>query len=123
MAHYNKKIRAYRAGLWAETLAALYLQAAGYRIVKRRYKCRAGEIDLIARKGRVLVIIEVKARRNMRDALEAVSPRNRQRVERAALVFLSQNPFYQDHDMRFDILALALPFSIQHLDNAWQARS
>ena len=123
MARSDKKIRAYRAGLWAEMLAALYLQIRGYRILKRRYKCRAGEIDLIALKGRALVMVEVKARREMRGALEAVSPRNRVKVERAALHFLSCNPLYNEYEIRFDVLALALPFSIRHLDNAWQARS
>jgi len=111
----------YRFGMWAETLAALYLMAKGYKILKRRYKTPVGEIDLIAKRGRTVAFIEVKARRHINAALESVTPTMKSRINRAGLYFLSSNPAIAQCDMRFDLVALAPPFYLRHLDNAWQA--
>jgi putative endonuclease len=64
----EKRIRAYRHGLFAETVAALLLRAKGNRILARRYKTPVGEIDLVALKGRRLAFVEVKQRRTIDDA-------------------------------------------------------
>ncbi|MCB9989643.1 MAG: YraN family protein [Rhodospirillales bacterium] len=109
----------YQTGLWAEELSAWYLRLKGYRILKRRYKTPVGEIDLIARKGNMIVFVEVKDRRALDDALRAVTPQMRQRITRAAHYFVSRHPA-ADKDLRFDLIACAPPFSIRHLDNAWQ---
>lgn len=113
------RVKAYRRGLWAETLAALYLRCKGYRILETRYKTPLGEIDLIARRGEAVVFVEVKARGTMGEALEAVHRRNRARVQRAALHYLAHHPNLADARLRFDVIALAPPFSLRHLDNAW----
>lgn len=118
-----KKTKAFKAhsdGLAAETLAALILMAKGYRIAARRYKTPVGEIDLIARKGRTLVFVEVKARKVMDGALESVTPHMQARIGRAAGYFIAANPVLAGFEMRFDLLAVRLPFYWRHLDNAWR---
>ncbi len=84
--------RAYRAGRGAERLAAWWLRFKGYRIVATGYKTPVGEIDLIARRGRVLAFVEVKARPTMREAADAISPRQQERIARASAWFLSPAP-------------------------------
>src|SRR3990170_3673554 len=64
----EKRVRAYRSGLFAETVTALLLRLKGHRIVARRYKTPVGEIDLVALKGRRLAFIEVKRRKTAEDA-------------------------------------------------------
>jgi putative endonuclease len=123
------KERAYRKGLAAELRAAAYLWMRGYRIVAMRYKTSVGEVDLIARRGGVIVFVEVKARESAHQALAAVSPRNRMRVERAALAYLAAHPSCQALQPRFDVIAVTQkgPLHgrrrIHHLDNAWQPQA
>ncbi len=62
------RVRAYRSGLAAETMAALMLRLKGHRIVAQRYKTPVGAIDLVALKGRRLAFIEVKRRNTAEDA-------------------------------------------------------
>ena len=110
----------YAFGLFAESLAALFLMMKGYRILARRYKTPVGEIDLIAKRGRTVAFIEVKARCELSAALESVTPRMKNRIGRAGRYFLSSNPSLSTCDLRFDLIALAPPFYLRHLDNAWQ---
>jgi putative endonuclease len=120
------KIKSYKAGHWAEMIAAIYFMMRGYRIIARRFKTPVGEIDLILKSRRTLVFVEVKARGCIRDSLEAVHTKNQERVGNAALYFLSTKPDFEKLNMRFDVLGLVLwrnwwPVSIHHLDNAWQS--
>jgi putative endonuclease len=101
-----RRKRAYLWGLSAETRAAFYLQLKGYRILARRFKAAQGEIDLIARKGVSLVFVEVKARSAIADALEAVGPNTRRRIEAAASVWGAKFPYYQTFAWRYDIVAV-----------------
>lgn len=119
----TQKQKTYDRGLWAESLAALYLMARGYKILRRRYKTPHGEIDLIARKGATVCFIEVKAHASESASLEAVNARTQARIENAALAFLAENPELLQGDMRFDVVAVVSPVRIVHLDNAWEARS
>lgn len=124
----NRKLKAYKAGILAEVLAVLVLFFKGYRVLCWRFKTGQGEADIIALKGKTLVAVEVKARKDIDSALEAVTFSNRVRVEKAALRYLSLNPRYTGHTLRFDIMAVRLkvgvvPVSFRHLDNAWQGRS
>jgi putative endonuclease len=75
---------AFRLGLTAETKAAALLLAKGYRIVARRWRSPVGEIDLVARRGRVLAFVEVKARGSHHDAAYAVTLRQQRRIIAAA---------------------------------------
>src|SRR5919198_4106955 len=75
---------AFRLGLSAETRAAALLLAKGFRIAARRWRSPVGEIDLVVRRGRLLVFVEVKARGRFDEAAEAVTERQRRRVAAAA---------------------------------------
>lgn len=109
----------YDQGLWAETIAAMYLCLKGYKILERRYKTKIGEIDIIARKKQTLAFIEVKYRPSLGEGLQAVSSQARRRIERTASHYIALHPLYTDLEFRFDILAVSGAFSVQHLDNAW----
>ena len=121
----------YAKGVRAEDVAADYLADQGYEILERRYKTKYGEIDIIALHGdgqenageKMLCFIEVKVRKTYDEALEAVTPRTQQRIEKSALYFLSQESAYVAHPMRFDVVAITRGGEIWHLDNAWQACS
>ena len=73
-------------GRRAETIAAIFLQLKGYRIMARRVRTRVGEIDLVARKGDTLVFVEVKARATLGSGLFALHPAARRRIEAASRV-------------------------------------
>ena len=101
----------------AERLAGLWLQVKGYKILERRYKTPVGEIDLIIQKNNLIAFVEVKARETKRQALESLTPKMRQRIERAASYYIAHNKC-DGFDMRFDLVTVVPPFFIQHLDNA-----
>jgi putative endonuclease len=102
----EERRRAESLGLAAETRAAWALRLTGHRILVRRWRCSAGEIDLIARRGRTLIFVEVKARDTLEAAVEAVTPRARARILAAADAFVARHPAYVDDDRRFDIVAV-----------------
>ena len=116
-------ITGHATGLAAENFAALLLRLKGYRILARRYKTPVGEIDLIARRGRTIAFVEVKARQTMDEALAAVTPAMQARITRAAGYFLAGNPALAQLTLRFDLMAVRPPFYCRHLDNAWQGTS
>jgi putative endonuclease len=96
-------------GRRAEIQAIDYLRSLGYRIVASGYRCKSGEIDVIAWEGDVLVFVEVKARRNVEPPEDAVGFKKQQRMIRAAQSYISQHRL-QEIPYRFDILAVtALP--------------
>jgi putative endonuclease len=107
-------------GRLAETLAALSLRLRGYRVVARRFRTPLGEIDLIVRRGRLLAFVEVKARIDRDQALTALGPRQRERTERSAELFLALHPRYRDYNLRFDVVAVR-PWRLpHHLVDAWR---
>jgi putative endonuclease len=115
----NRRVRAYRSGLFAESLVALLLRLRGNRIVARRYKTPVGEIDLVALKGKRLAFVEVKRRKSFEDAAEALPSRARRRIVRAAQYWLAAHPSYHGHDMRFDVV-LSAPWRWPHyIENAF----
>jgi putative endonuclease len=114
-------VAAFRLGLSAESRAAMILIAKGYRILARRFKTPAGEIDIVARRRRSLVFVEVKARERADDAAEAVTGRGKQRIIAAAELWLARNPADAQSDIRFDVI-LVMPGKIpQHIPNAFDA--
>lgn len=97
--------RAY--GDFGERLAAEWYERQGYEIVARNWRCREGEIDLVARRGRVVVICEVKARRTdaYGSGFEAVTPVKQARLRRLAARWLGEaRPGAVD--VRFDVVAV-----------------
>lgn len=116
----ERRQKAYRAGLFAEALSAFFLTFKGYRLLARRHKTPVGEIDLIAKRGRTLVFIEVKARGAEDSAAHAVSPRQQERIRRAASAFLAQNPALAGLNCRFDAVLYVPWRSWRHIVDAWQ---
>lgn len=112
-----------RAGRNAENAAALWLQIKGYSIIGRRARTPACEIDLIARKGRMLVFIEVKSRRTIAAAREAVTPDLRRRLEQAARIWAARRRDAHDLNWRFDMVLLAPGRLPLHVRDAWRAEN
>jgi len=96
-----------RPGQAGEDLACAYLQQKGLRILERNFRCRAGEIDIIARDGATVVFVEVKERtgRSHGAAIEAVTPTKRARVVRAARLYAAQRAL-SESALRFDVVAI-----------------
>jgi putative endonuclease len=116
-----KRQSAEKRGRSGETLAALLLRLKGYRILGRRVRTKAGEIDLVARSPRgILCFVEVKARPGLRAAVESVHPRQRQRIERAASLFVANKPSLARAAMRFDIVTISPRAWPRHIRDAWR---
>ena len=113
--------RARRRGDLAEFLCRVHLRLRGWRIVARDWRCPAGEIDIVARRGKVLAIIEVKARATAADAVSAVAPRQRRRIARAASAFRVARPELAGCGVRFDVMLVAPRRVPRHLPGAWRA--
>src|ERR1700728_1654814 len=101
-----ERVAAFRLGLSAESRAAMFLIAKAYRIVARRWKTPFGEIDIIARRRRALVFVEVKARAPLDEAVEAVTERSKQRIVAAAELWLAHYPDDAAGDIRFDVMVV-----------------
>jgi putative endonuclease len=120
-AHKRDRRAAERRGLHGEGLAALWLRLKGYRILARRLKTRAGEIDLVAAApfGPVC-FIEVKARAAARTAAESVGPAQQTRIARAAFLYLASRPGLARRGSRFDIVAIAPHCLPVHYRDVWR---
>jgi putative endonuclease len=113
--------QAERRGRRAETLAAWLLRAKGYRILARRYRTPVGEVDLIARRGRLIAFVEVKQRPSLTEAAEAVTPTGRRRVARAASLWLAAHPAAAVLDLRFDVVMCVPGRLPRHIAHAFDA--
>lgn len=112
---------AFKLGLSAEKRAAALLMTKGFRIVARRWRCPAGEIDIIAKRGNLLVFVEVKARERLDDAAYSVTERQQRRIAAAAAGWLAVNPDDAMCDMRFDAILVAPRTWPQHISAAFEA--
>jgi putative endonuclease len=112
---------AFERGLSAESRAAMLLIAKGFRIVARRWRSPVGEIDIVARRRRLLVFVEVKARDREDDAAEAVTQRQQRRLIAAAEAWLAVNPDDVTRNIRFDVILVAPKSLPKHLVNAFDA--
>lgn len=114
--------KAYRRGHRGEWLAAAALMLKGYRILARRYRTKLGEIDLIARRGNLVLFVEVKARRSLIEAMEAIAHESERRIEGAADLWLMRQRDYGKLSMRFDMVAV-LPWRWPvHVENVFYGR-
>lgn len=111
-------------GRWGESVAATHLQAKGYVIVERNWRCRAGEIDLVAQQGETLVFVEVKTRRG-RDfgaPEEGITSRKAQKLLQIGQQYVAEREL-DDVDWRIDLVAVELDKSgkllrCDHLESA-----
>jgi putative endonuclease len=109
-----------RAGRRSEVVAALWLMAKGYRILGFRLKTPQAEIDLLALKGRVLAVVEVKRRTDLLTALEAVGYDQRQRLRRAGAALAARRAGLAGASVRLDLMALAPGRLPMHIPDAWK---
>src|SRR5712671_2762334 len=109
----SRRHRAQRRGVFAESLCRWHLRLPGWR-------CPSGEIDILARRGGVLAIIEVKSRRDLASAALSVLPRQRRRIARAASAFLVMRPDLAELALRFDVMLVAPLRPPRHLPDAWR---
>lgn len=115
------RVAAFHSGIDAESRAAEYLTARGFEILAQRFKSPYGEIDLIARRGKLIAFIEVKARGTLDDAAHAVTLRQRKRIIDTSQFWLAANPGYANFDLRFDALLIARKRLPRHLIAAFDA--
>lgn len=119
----RKRRSANRRGHSSEWLAAAALTLKGFRIVTRRYRTKLGEIDLIARRGDLILIVEVKARKTLLEAMEAIRHESERRIEGAADLWLARQPDYAKLSVRFDMVAV-LPWRWPvHVENVFYGRN
>ncbi|RDV84001.1 YraN family protein [Ammonifex thiophilus] len=110
-------------GKRAEEAAALYLRGAGWEIIERNYRCRWGEIDLIAREGETIVFVEVRSKSNLTFGLpeESIGRRKQEKLRKVARHFLAR--LGRELPCRFDVIAVAWDAatgeikSLRHLRN------
>lgn len=113
------------AGQWGEALAAEYLRSHGYDLLAHGYRCRFGEIDLIAEKNGILCFVEVKTRTNLTMGLprEYVTPAKQKKLKKTALYYISANGI--DRICRFDVAEVYAENGrekarVEYLENAFQ---
>ena len=109
----------YTRGLFAEFLARTYLRIHGYRIVANRYitgrNTNRAEIDIIAKRGRIMVFVEVKCRKSLDIALDSVTRPQATRLRRAAETYIARNRWRGD--ARFDMIAVC-GWRVHHIKNS-----
>lgn len=119
----SRRVATGRAG---EDAAAEYLLQLGYLVVERNWRCRSGEIDLVAEDGETLVIVEVRSRTNptrFGSAVEAITPRKCRQVRELATIYLKHRKV-EPQSVRFDVVAVTfrqegIVTEIKHLPGAF----
>ncbi|MCU0832500.1 MAG: YraN family protein [Rhizobiaceae bacterium] len=115
------RIAAEQRGHVAELRAEFALRLKGWRVLARRWKCPSGEIDLIARRGDLVAIIEVKARRTLVEAMDAVTPSAQRRIMNAAALWHGRQKDATRLSIRFDIIAVPpFPGWPVHVERAFE---
>ena len=102
----HKRLQAYRRGHIAEYIAAGLLLLKGYRIAARRYKTPVGEVDLVARRGELVLFVEVKARASHQLALDSITPTAQKRIEAAGNWWLSNQRDGPQLSWWFDVITV-----------------
>jgi putative endonuclease len=115
----NRQV-AERFGAWGERRAAWWLRLHGWCILGQRVKLRIGEIDLIARRGRITAFIEVKTRRTAADLDTAIDAYRLRRVAAAAGA-VAHLYAREGDDIRIDVILIAPRSWPRHLVNVWRA--
>ena len=115
-----RRQQARRRGRLAEAMCRWQLRLRGWRIVASGWRCPSGEIDILARRGKVLAVVEVKSRGDIGSAADAILPRQRRRIARAASAFLQARPDLAGLAPRFDVMLVAPLRPPRHLADAWR---
>lgn len=113
-------VSSYSKGVDAECVAARTLERKGFRILDRRYRTSAGELDLVVADQTQVAFVEVKRRRSSTDAVEAITARQQLRITGAAEIWLQEHPQYADRDMTFDAVLISPKTPPQHIPDAFR---
>jgi len=121
-----RKRKAYQFGINAERFAAVFLILKGYRIISRRYRNPKGEIDIIAKKGKTIAIIEVKARKDFSSCAYSITPWKQKKILSATQWMMGGSGkiaglnIASEHNIRFDAI-LVIPKRLpKHIKDAWR---
>jgi len=98
--------KAYQRGLWGEGVALWFMRLKGYQIVARRLKTPFGEIDLLMRRGKTIIAVEVKTRAHPTQGLDALTPRSQGRLKRALEYSLTRWPQYGCFDLNIHLIVV-----------------
>jgi putative endonuclease len=114
------RVKAHRRGHRGETIAAWSLRLKGWRIIAKRYRTPLGEIDLIAKRGNLIAMVEVKARSSFRGAMDSVTPAAQKRIIDSADLWLGRQKDAAKLSIRFDVIAV-LPWRWPiHVEQAFE---
>ena len=111
----------YRAGLAAEESIRAAYQMSGHAIAAERWRCAAGEIDLIARNDQSVIFVEVKRAKDIASAAERLRPRQVRRLMRAAEIYLGGEPGGTDTPAWFDVALVDAMGRFEIIENALAA--
>ncbi len=114
----NKRKKNERIGRIAEFFAVVFMRLKGYRLLAQRYKCSAGEIDLIFKRGKYIIFCEVKFRKDKNLLLYSVTNTQKLRILKTAEFWLAQKKLAQ-YNARFDFIGLTLWKKPIHIKNAF----
>lgn len=113
-------------GRHGENIALNYFSGLGYKVLERNYKCRIGEVDIIAQKDSSLIFIEVKTRTSLSygHPVESVSEHKIKKIKDVAGFFMANNNnLYPNFDVRFDVVSIIINrgsgFKLEHIENAF----
>ena len=114
-------ITSYKKGLRAENHACWWLRLQGFRILGQRIKTPLGELDILAKRGKLLCVVEVKYRRTIDEAAYAITHKQKNRVRDAAELYLAARPDITKavEEIRFDAILMAARHFPRHIKNAW----
>lgn len=121
MLDFRKKI-----GFEGEKLAAKYLKRKGYKIVQTNYRCKLGEIDIVAEQNKIIVFVEVRTKHSEKLGLPqySVNTAKKGQISRAALCYIKEKKIV-DQTCRFDVIAITFPSDskeprFEHIENAFE---
>ncbi len=115
-----KRTRAYAFGTTAEDAACAALEREGWAVLGRRVRTEAGELDVLAEKGGVLAVVEVKARPTLAHAAAALAPRQQARLLAAAEIVLAEHPAWGRNGVRFDLLVVDASGTVRRISDAFR---
>jgi putative endonuclease len=113
------KKRTHQFGILAEKIVLWFLRCKGYEILFWRYKTYFGEIDIVAKKGKLIAFVEVKARKTVVSIEEILQPKQVDRIKKAAEFFLMKHPQFRKCDLRFDFVMVNRFFILKHFKGFW----
>ncbi len=123
MTSTNARQKAEKRGHRGEWLAAMALRLKGYRIVATRFKTKAGEVDIIARKRDLIIMVEVKARTTLLEAMDAITPTAMRRIENAGDIWLAKQPDFAKLSIRYDMVAVLPRKWPMHVERIFDGRN